>query len=82
MATKKQDNPSSGALCLSRESMRELCGTPYKERQQEFLVLNGIPHYKGLDGWPRVLWATLEGGADAATEKAVAVAEWRSNKVA
>ncbi|WP_117310006.1 DUF4224 domain-containing protein [Stenotrophomonas sp. G4] len=82
MATKKQANPSASALCLSRHSMRELCGTPYRDRQQEFLVLNGIPHFKGLDGWPRVLWATLEGGDDVETEKATAVAGWQSNKVA
>lgn len=77
-----KNNATPVGLCLSRESMRELCGTPYRDRQQEFLVLNGIPHYKGLDGWPRVLWATLEGGADASTDKAAAVAQWRPNKVA
>ena len=77
-----KNKAASAGLCLSRESMRELCGTPYKDRQQEFLVLNGIPHYKGLDGWPRVLWSTLEGGADASTDKAAAVAQWQPNKVA
>ncbi|PZS42721.1 DUF4224 domain-containing protein [Stenotrophomonas maltophilia] len=82
MAMKKQANPSAGALCLSRESMRELCGTPYKERQLAFLVLNGIPHFKGLDGWPRVLWATLEGDSEVETDKATVVAGWKSNKAA
>lgn len=82
MATKKQANPSAGALCLSRESMRELCDTPYKDRQLAFLVLNGIPHFKGLDGWPRVLWSTLEGETDVETDKATVVAGWKSNKAA
>ena len=76
-----KNNAAPVGLCLSRESMRELCGTPYKDRQLEFLVLNGVPHYKGLDGWPRVLWSTLEGGASTSTEKP-APAPWRSNKVA
>ncbi|HHA2785309.1 TPA: DUF4224 domain-containing protein [Stenotrophomonas maltophilia] len=82
MAKKNKAAPGAGALCLSRDSMRELCGTPYKDRQQEFLVLNGIPHFKGLDGWPRVLWATLEGDSEVETDKASAVAGWQSNKVA
>lgn len=77
-----KNNATPVGLCLSRESMRELCGTPYKDRQMEFLVLNGVPHYKGLDGWPRVLWSTLEGGASTGNEKPAAAAPWRSNKVA
>ncbi|MEN5419037.1 DUF4224 domain-containing protein [Stenotrophomonas sp. TWI169] len=82
MAKKNKAAPGAGALCLSRETMRELCDTPYKDRQLAFLVLNGIPHYKGLDGWPRVLWAALEGGDDVETEKVTPVAGWQSNKVA
>ncbi|WP_414611796.1 DUF4224 domain-containing protein [Stenotrophomonas muris] len=82
MAKKNKAAPGAGALCLSRDSMRELCGTPYKDRQQEFLVLNGIPHFKGLDGWPRVLWATLEGDSEVETDKATVVAGWKSNKAA
>ncbi|WP_312318892.1 DUF4224 domain-containing protein [Stenotrophomonas sp.] len=69
-------------VCLSREEMRSLCGTPYREKQLEFLILNGIAHYKGLDGRPRVLWATLEGAPDASVAQARAVAEWKPNKVA
>ncbi|HIE5924957.1 TPA: DUF4224 domain-containing protein [Stenotrophomonas maltophilia] len=82
MAKKNKADPGAGALCLSRETMRELCDTPYKDRQLAFLVLNGIPHFKGLDGWPRVLWATLEGDSDVETDKATVVAGWKSNKAA
>lgn len=78
---KQAINPA-GAVCLSREEMRDLCGTPYATKQMEFLILNGIAHYKGLDGRPRVLWATLEGAPDSAVAAATAVAEWKPNKVA
>lgn len=61
MAKQNEASTTATAVCLSREDMRSLCGTPYREKQIEFLVLNGIPHYKGLDGRARVLWSTLEG---------------------
>lgn len=78
----KEASVTEGAVCLSREELRSLCGTPFKDKQLEFLILNGIPHYKGLDGRPRVLWSTLEGASEASVAKAVAVAEWKPNKVA
>lgn len=79
---RQNNEATTTAVCLSREELRDLCGTPYREKQLEFLILNGISHYKGLDGRPRVLWSTLEGASDASLAKAVAIAEWKPNKVA
>ena len=65
-------------ICLSREEMRDLCGTPLKERQFEFLRSNGIRHYKGLDGRPRVVRSAVEGN-DVGGKVA---APWKPNKAA
>lgn len=70
---------SATELCLSRKEMRELCGTPLKDRQYAFLRSNGIRHYKGLDDRPRVLRSTVE-GSDAAGIKPAA--KWKPNKAA
>lgn len=71
---------STNELCLSRKEMRELCGTPLKDRQFAFLRANGIRHYKGLDDRPRVLRSTIEGVGDEAAAKAIAT--WKPNKAA
>lgn len=71
---------SDGKVCLSREERRDLCGSPFKEKQYAFLRQNGIRHYKGLDGWPRVLRSTIEGTGH--SEKDEAVDTWKPNKAA
>jgi hypothetical protein len=40
----------TNALCLTRDELTELCRTPRKARQVEFLVRNGIRHYLDAHG--------------------------------
>jgi len=65
-------------LCLTRDHLTELCRTPRKAGQVEFLVRNGIRHYLDAHGWPVVTRAAVEGQQDQAQPKQV----WRSNKAA
>lgn len=66
-------------LCLSRDEMRELTGTPIRKRQIRFLVRNGIRHYIDLNGRPVVMRATVE-GTDEPTPAGPAA--WKPNKAA
>jgi len=64
-------------LVLSRDEVRELCGTPVRKRQVAFLRRNGIRHYLDAHDRPVILRATIEGkaGGDPADT-------WKSNKAA
>lgn len=62
--------------CLSIREVRELTGTPIKARQFKFLRLNGIRHFKGLDGRPRVPRSAVE------TQPSDTASTWVPNKAA
>lgn len=64
------------SLCLSRDEIAELCRTPRKARQLQFLRQNGIRHYLDAYGWPVVTRAAVEGEPE--TEYAGPI--WRPNK--
>lgn len=66
------------SLRLSRTEVRELCGTPIRARQCEFLRRNGIAHYLEADGTPVVLRAAIEPGRKQAQDSAT----WKPNKAA
>lgn len=66
------------SLRLSRSEVRELCGTPIKARQCEFLRRNGIAHYLEADGTPVVLRAAIEPRAERREDSAT----WKPNKAA
>lgn len=65
------------SFCLTRDELTELCRTPRKARQLQFLRQNGIRHYLDAYGWPVVTRAAI--GADP-VGPVEAVPEWRSNK--
>ena len=65
-------------LCLSRDEMAELCRTPRKAGQLQFLRQNGIRHYVDAHGWPVVTRAAVEGQPDQAQAKSA----WKPNKAA
>lgn len=65
-------------LCLSRDELTELCRTPRKAGQLQFLRQNGIRHYVDAHGWPVVTRAAVEGQPDQAQPKT----GWKSNKEA
>lgn len=69
----------SAELWLSRDEITQMCRTPQKERQLQFLRINGIKHYLDLGGWPVVARAVAE--ADGAIAPKEAPGEWRSNKL-
>lgn len=66
------------SLCLSRDELTELCRTPRKARQLDFLRQNGIRHYLDAYGWPVVTRAAVEGVKDSGQ----ADRPWKSNKAA
>ncbi|KRG47390.1 hypothetical protein ARC20_03420 [Stenotrophomonas panacihumi] len=66
-------------LCLSRDELRDLTGTPIRARQLQFLLRNGIRHYIDLNGRPVVMRSTVTGTPQA---DAGAAPAWKSNKVA
>lgn len=68
----------SDQLCLTRDQLTELCRTPRKAGQLQFLRQNGIRHYVDAHGWPVVTRAAVEGQPD----QAQAVAAWKPNKAA
>lgn len=53
------------SMCLSKAELTELCRSPRKAKQIEFLLRNGIHHYLDEYGWPVVLRASLASGAPA-----------------
>lgn len=63
---------------LSRDEVRQLCGTPQRARQAAFLRKNGIRHYLDAHDWPVVLRAAIEDRS--AAEKTAT--EWKPNKAA
>lgn len=65
-------------LCLSKPEVAELCRSPQRRRQVQFLRSNGIRHYLDADGWPVVLRSTVEGAA-AQDDGETA---WKPNKAA
>lgn len=67
-----------GDLCLSRTEVAELCRSPQRRKQAEFLRRNGIRHYLDAHGWPVVLRAAV------AAEVTGPAAEpaWKPNKAA
>lgn len=65
-------------LVLSRDEVRELCGTPVRKRQVAFLRKNGIRHYLDAHDRPVILRATVEGKAS----DGAGSAGWKSNKAA
>ncbi|WP_045769510.1 DUF4224 domain-containing protein [Xanthomonas albilineans] len=66
-------------LCLSRDEVAELCRTPQRLRQEQFLKKNGIRHYLDSHGWPVVLRSAVE---PAQAKKTGAATPWKSNKAA
>lgn len=64
------------SLCLSRDELTELCRTPRKARQLEFLRRNGIRHYLDAYGWPVVTYAAVEGSKDSEQARK----PWKPNK--
>lgn len=67
------------SLCLSRDEMRELTGSPTRRKQVAFLVKNGIRHYLDEHDRPVVLRSTVEGGP---AEAKSAGKTWKPNKAA
>lgn len=65
-------------LCLTRDELTELCRTPRKAGQVEFLVRNGIRHYLDAHGWPVVTRAAVEGQPDTVQAKPT----WKPNLAA
>ena len=51
----------ANTLVLSVSELRILTGRRQRNRVIEWLVENGIRHYTGADGWPRVLHSDLRG---------------------
>lgn len=66
------------SLCLTRDELTELCRTPRKARQLQFLRQNGIRHYLDGYGWPVVTRAAVEGQKDSEQ----ADRPWKPNKAA
>lgn len=66
------------SLRLSRNEVKELCGTPIRAKQCAFLRLNGIPHYLEEDGTPVVLRASIEPKAERREDSST----WKPNKAA
>lgn len=63
---------------LSRDDIAVMTRTPFRKRQVEFLVRNGIRHYVDGHGWPVVAWAALDGQAKPETQ----TPPWKPNKAA
>lgn len=68
---------SAAELCLSKQEIRELTGTPIRTRQFKMLRDNGIRHYADSHGCPVVLRSAVEGRP--ATDEAPS---WKPNKAA
>lgn len=66
---------AADGLCLSRDEVRDLTGTPIKLRQVKFLRANGIRHYLDAYGRPRVLRSAVEGTGTVAD-----MPEWKPRK--
>lgn len=65
-------------VCFSRCELAEICRSPRKATQIEFLRKNGIRHYIDSHGWPVVLRSALEGSGPSRAP----TAEWKPNKAA
>lgn len=42
-------------ICLTREELTELSGYKMPSKITKWLRLNGLAHFIGADGWPRVM---------------------------
>jgi len=66
------------AQFLSREDIAAMTRTPFRKKQIEFFVRNGIRHYVDGFGWPVVTWSAIDG-----SQTATAITKtWKSNKAA